>query len=273
MLGGNIWLTEFNMKLQLHSDLHLEGFSAPVPDLFNAYIIPEKNAWLVLAGDIFSGKHFDRLTEFLTICTDKFEKVLYVLGNHEAYGTSLQAVDEYHDKLAFSNLWHTGITDVKVFTEHPEFKFILGTFWADGGKQPLDSLAVYEGLNDFKKIDDFASKFSVRDMKRLHEKQQTLFDIALSAGTKKNVCITHHLPSRELVHPRFKHWGDGINGGFASDSDHLIEKADFWLHGHTHDRIETALHGCKIYCNPTGYVSEYRNATIGGRPMIIDLGE
>lgn len=261
------------MKLQLHSDLHLEGFSNPVSELFDHFIKPEKGAWLVLAGDIFSGKHFDRLTEFLTICTDRFEKVLYVPGNHEAYGTSLQAVDEYHDKLAFSNLWHTGITDVKVFTEHPEFKFILGTFWADGGEHPLDTLAVQEGMSDFKMIDNLDKRFCAHDMQQLHRKQQQLFDIALSAGAKKNVCITHHLPSRELVHSRFKQWGDGINGGFASDSDHLVVKAYLWLFGHTHDRIDTWLHGCKICCNPTGYVSEYRNSTVGGQPMIIDLGE
>jgi Icc-related predicted phosphoesterase len=77
----------------------------------------------------------------------------------------------------------------------------------------------------------------------------------------KTVVITHHLPSRRLVSARFwpKDGSDGANGGFVGDCDNIIalHEPNLWIHGHTHDTIDTELWKTRIICNPAGYRGEW----------------
>lgn len=40
---------------------------------------------------------------------------------------------------------------------------------------------------------------------------------------------------------------------FASNLDFLVEQADYWVHGHTHDSFDYTLGKCRVLCNPRGY--------------------
>lgn len=68
---------------QIMSDLHLE-----VGRQYADFDIPPKAPYLVLAGDVGRLVDFESLRDFLALQCSKFEKVFYVLGNHEFYGTS-----------------------------------------------------------------------------------------------------------------------------------------------------------------------------------------
>ena len=68
---------------QIMSDLHLE-----VGRQYADFDIPPKAPYLVLAGDIGRLVDFESLRDFLALQCSNFEKVFYVLGNHEFYGTS-----------------------------------------------------------------------------------------------------------------------------------------------------------------------------------------
>jgi hypothetical protein len=76
------------MKVKVVSDLHLEccEHGHGVPDLGEGEV-------LILGGDILCARHFKKdgplkavYTNFLKKCADNFMHVLYIAGNHEAYG-------------------------------------------------------------------------------------------------------------------------------------------------------------------------------------------
>jgi hypothetical protein len=87
----------------------------------------------------------------------------------------------------------------------------------------------------------------------------------------KTVVITHHMPSERLCHPRF---GPDLNGGFAADMEHILaydHAPSLWIHGHTHDTIDTRLWKTRIVCNPSGYSQESGSAYKKYVPTFIDL--
>ena len=46
-----------------------------------------------------------------------------------------------------------------------------------------------------------------------------------------------------------------MNACFVSDAEHLIsaDRAQLWIHGHTHDSFDYVVNGCRIVCTPRGY--------------------
>jgi Icc-related predicted phosphoesterase len=107
-------------------------------------------------------------------------------------------------------------------------------------------------------------RFTVDDMIAEHKAQKELmrqFIEHSSKGPNKTVVVSHHLPSRRLVSARFwpKDGSDGANGGFASDCDNMIctLEPNLWVHGHTHDTLDTTLWKTRVVCNPAGYRGEW----------------
>ena len=83
------------MKLRCFSDLHLEHFCA------GQYFDPGEGDLLILAGDILCAKHLKKngylaevYEKFLTTCSKNYQKVLYVFGNHEAYGYNYEGTQK-----------------------------------------------------------------------------------------------------------------------------------------------------------------------------------
>jgi broad specificity phosphatase PhoE len=71
------------------------------------------------------------------------------------------------------------------------------------------------------------------------------------AGT--TVVVTHHAPSRRSIHPRFA--ASLLNACFVSDAERVAGagRAQWWIHGHTHDSFDYVLNGTRVICNPRGY--------------------
>ena len=258
--------------IRVCSDLHLEGFVSRAPALLALDFVPpddrDAESMLVLAGDISSSP--DQLIEFLTIVLPRFAQVLYVPGNHEYYKhhfhqwnidmeKSLQPL--VNDGLMFST---EGIS----VSERSGCRFIYGTMWGDGGPTLQDQAKTGFYLNDFRLIragdvQGFV-RFTVQDMITQYKMAKRAISNALEMPFDgKTVVITHHLPSRRLVSPRF--WpgdgSDGANGGFVGNCDDILAKTEtapaLWIHGHTHDSIDTELWKTRIVCNPAGYRGEW----------------
>mgnify|MGYP000604130187 CR=1 FL=1 len=55
-----------------------------------------------------------------------------------------------------------------------------------------------------------------------------------------------------------KYKGDTVmNGAFQSDLSSFImdrPQIKLWTHGHTHDVFDYMIGGCRIVCNPRGYI-------------------
>jgi Icc-related predicted phosphoesterase len=247
------------------SDLHANAFqSKPIHEVAIFFVPPDdrdSETILILAGDI---SHYrGQLCDFFQIMATRFAAVIYVPGNHEYYGSEM---DEWNSTVenTINCLYgvHASLGDVRskeFFTEdgQPLVRFISSTFWADGGKTMDEHIVVANSMNDFVHIRKGHRKFTVGDMMTLHAQQKKQTDELLSTPwAGKTIVVTHHVPSYSLCHPRFPVEG---NGGFASASDDLIVKHKpwLWIHGHTHDTIDTKIDETRIVCNPRGYLREW----------------
>ena len=74
----------------------------------------------------------------------------------------------------------------------------------------------------------------------------------------KTIVVTHHAPHPLSIHPRFA--GNPVNPGFVSDLGPLLDRADLWLHGHTHDGFDYWVGRCRVLANPAGYILNRKTA-------------
>lgn len=266
--------------IRIASDLHLEAFGRAYADELVHFSLPpdekDPESILILAGDISSNTN--QLISFLTECAKKFEHVIAVPGNHEAYG---------HELTAWKETLKNGVkhvSNVHYAEDFPKTKiidgvrFVFGILWADGGASKLEHRYVEDALNDFYVIRNGNVRFSVNDMMKENKRQRRGFINALKEPFDgKTVAISHHLPSYRLISERFlpkPPMFHNINGGFASNCDDILASdtaPDLWVHGHTHDTIDTKLWDTRVICNPKGYAHERSSAFNTYSPVFVAL--
>jgi hypothetical protein len=282
------------MLIRLHSDLHLEGFYGRDAETLSLDFIPpdyrDTDSILVLAGDISS--HGPQVLDFIEVCRQRFKYVLYIPGNHEYYRHNY---DTYGITLDHELIARYGEASAQVFwaincvtcTDIDGVRFIYGTLWGDGGPTIADQAKTGWFLNDFRLIKrnthtdpsyrQIERLFTVGDMVTTFKEHRDTIDTFLRLDRpEKTVVVTHHLPSRRLVSPRFKEkdGSDGANGGFVGDCEFILaydHAPDLWLHGHTHDFIDMKLWNTRVVCNPTGYRGEWDNGLSGTNNFFIEV--
>jgi Icc-related predicted phosphoesterase len=250
------------MKIQLLSDLHLEHsrwHPSFVPPATDADVV-------VLAGDIDNG------TRAIDWAEETFpdKPVLYVPGNHEYYDADLHTVAKALQARARQSVNVRLLDNDELALDG--VRFLGSTLWTDfalPGRQSMDQVFA-ESLKyvmDFRKIrmgDDFLTPQQTVDLHRdaiafLQARLENHF-----AG--KTVVITHHAPHPGSVHPRWA--GNLVNAAFVSDLTRLMGKSALWLHGHTHDSFDFAVHGTRVIANPMGYrTSNWRDPRAADRPL------
>jgi len=248
------------MKIRLLSDLHTE-FRLP----YKTHAMSEYRGEdvLVLAGDIASGSTntMDVIKHFLDC---GFPQIVYVPGNHEYYGTGF---DEFNTKMEnkcmeFDNVHFLNPGSVTL----NGVLFTGGTLWTNFADNPFSQSAAQRGINDFRQIRGFSTNTAV-DCYYKH------FDFIKQAyearGDKKTVVVTHFLPARECIAPRFR-GPDLINDYFANDLGQYISTMSdtTWLFGHTHDSTDIVLGSTRVVANPHGYYNAM-NDGIGFDPFKI----
>lgn len=263
------------MKLHILSDLHLE---------FKTWEAPATDAdVIILAGDICSHTH--GLDWAVRQAAFAGKPIIYVIGNHEFYGAELIGLK----KQIFAKAGVLRDKGHQIFVldnESMEFegvRIIGSTLWTDyklfgaGMEMAFAQQEAKHSMNDHScifyaerghQLDSYSRRSSLFlpiHAARIHVRSRVWLAAELAkpyAG--KTVVITHHLPSMQSVAERFK--GSVLSAAFASNLDRLVEKADVWIHGHTHDAFDYQLGNCRVVCNPKGYPGE-RNA--GFRPDLV----
>ena len=256
------------MRIKQMSDLHLE-FD---PDFFPKN--EEKADILMLNGDICMATYFDkgidspyyyRALEFLNFfefCSNEYEEVLYIPGNHEYYRGHIDGIDAViQDNL--SGLRNVHFLNNSSWTKNG-ITFLGGTLWTNmNNRNPITENFIQYGMNDFRLIDwkNFGGhgwkKFLPRDAAALHSKTLQFFDEA-SAGLDNVVIMSHHAPSFKSVHPKY-HNDTQMNYGYYSDLDEFImdrPQIKLWTHGHMHDCFDYEIGSTRVVCNPRGYKDE-----------------
>jgi predicted phosphodiesterase len=237
------------MKLNVLSDLHL-GFSGLDRPRNDADLV-------VLAGDI------SRPREAVAWAQGFDKPVLYVLGNHEFYGGSIDGVSEEFRSLCAG-------TPIQVLDSRgvviDGVRFLGTTLWTDFelfGDDEKRMAAMAEAqrtMRDFSRIRPRQADqtlFTPQDSIELFRRHSTWLDEVLATPYEgPTVVITHHAPSPRSIHPRFA--DSLLNACFVSDAEQLLgaSRVRLWIHGHTHDSFDYLLGGTRVVCNPRGYAKD-----------------
>lgn len=236
------------MRLLVLSDLHIEHWGDTLPTLGT---VPYDA--VVIAGDIWKGTRAIAWAGTCFTCP-----VLYVAGNHEAYG---DAIDTVLDKLKAAA--DKSLNVVFLNCNEAVFdgvRFVGATLWTDfklyGDEMQTRAMnAAEQAMNDYHVIRVAARgyrRLSTTDTLGYHLKHRFYIEGVLSRPFEgKTVVITHMAPSIKSVHP--KYGGDSCNPYYASNLEGLVARADLWIHGHTHSSFDYQIGKCRVVCNPCGY--------------------
>jgi len=274
------------MKIAIASDVHLEFGQLELANTQNAEV-------LILSGDICTAvdlqptglvgsAKWDRYMEFFTACSVNFPHVVYVMGNHEHYhgdfATSINIIKD-----ALSHLENIHVLDKEVW-EHGDHVFIGGTLWTDmNGEDEMTMNHVSRRMNDFQICENSSemvnyrvwdekddgskkTKFKTRpatlsprhvveDHKAMLKFIETTYNMIPPWQT--TIVVGHHAPSKCSEHPRYKK-DQLMNGAYNSKLDQFIMDRPgikLWTHGHTHEDFDYMIKGCRVVCNPRGYIN------------------
>ena len=243
------------MNVQLASDLHLEHIERWFPG--ERLIRPAPQAdLLVLAGDI------GHSASALRLFADWPVPVIYVMGNHEAYGRCIESVVEELQQASEG-------TSVKFLErdviDYCGVRFLGCTMWTDyrlrsnrTQMQQMENALLR--LNDHRLIHTRSGElFSPEHALSEHMASRSWLKTELAKKYDgKTVVVTHHAPHPMSVHSRYV--GDPVNSAFASDLSELLHMTDIWLHGHVHDSFDYSVEGCRVVANPRGYAGNISSA-------------
>ena len=242
------------MKIQFHSDLHVEFYH----DLKHRKFEVAKDVdVLIFAGDIANSPQL-AYEFFYNIRKSFFGHIIYFLGNHEYYGHSSTKCYEYFKLMLNLNvdiLDKNNPPDGQILKIN-DITFIGDTLYSDLSN-PVRAQAVKRGLTDFRvvkgmDIDLWQAYFDISSTMI----DNNLFRAKTNNTNNKTVVITHFAPLPNLITPGFE--GNSVNDGFVSDLSEMILQYQpaYWIYGHTHSNIDYQLGNTKIVCNQFGYRHE-----------------
>ena len=237
------------MKIKFLSDLHLE-FGALEKD-------PDVADVLVLAGDVTTQNQVDWINKQ----ADRFEFVVYVLGNHEHYKQYIEGTLAKTRAALASNVLLLENESVTLKGK----RFHGCTLWTDFDKHNVltldaaDRRSPYDtGLNDFRYIrfKEGQYRWTPESAYRTHLASRKFLSDNVRPG---DVVVTHHAPSYLSIGEHF--YKDQLRGAYASDLTDLIfdNEPVVWFHGHVHDNSDYTVGPTRVLCNPRGYVGHRLN--------------
>lgn len=272
------------MKIQLLSDLHLEvhphwvATPAPGADLLVlAGDIGSYQPGSLLLGDDFGLARFSPRNGWPT-------PVLFVPGNHEYdcmdFDVAHARLKETCERLGITWLEREVITwpvvgrDKVLENPTPQaVRFVGTTLWSD-----FDALGPPDSADETATAGLLAQQLQARDkayraanyyLKKTGTTRHGAPMLAEAMRQQALVCqdwlakalaepfdgttvvVTHFAPSLMSADPRY-----GLapgSAGFCNALEHLLPRAQLWLHGHLHAPSNYVKNGCRVMANPLGY--------------------
>lgn len=254
------------MHAHLMSDVHLEFADV---ELVGGEL-------LILAGDVllapvFSEERTDKTSQklryrfrrFIRDELSKYDRVLYVIGNHESYGGVLtEARDAIRRELpSHVTLLENDTVDIDGVT------FFGATMWTDFLREDPQSMWVAKTtMNDYRVIRMPPDRrLEPSDTLAFHrESLAKLAEVADRSDASRLFVITHHAPTALSVDPRYK-GSHRENGAYYSDLSEFIlarPKIRNWVHGHMHLPVDYTVGECRVTSNPRGYLGHEEHAAV-----------
>lgn len=239
-------MTRFAVASDLHLGFHADGGRTIMSELPDTELI-------VIAGDLCSARE---IWPSLLMMLTKYQHVIFVLGNHEFYGSSFHVVRRSINKLRqrLPKLRKRGATLGELHlldnstVEIGGQRFVGTSLWFR--HEPAIELK-HHFLNDFQSIEGAG--------RRIYVENQLSLDFLEATVKPTDVVVTHHLPHAGSIHPKWE--GSKYNCFFLCEMEPFIcqRKPKLWIHGHTHHSFDYNVHDTRIVCNPFGYVAYGEN--------------
>lgn len=249
------------MRLLILSDLHREVWYRPQTwyegkrDPFPAFDLDRSRPdAVILAGDIDLGAQAIEWAQ----ATFAGLPVLYVHGNHEAYGNDLGQLQT--DLAAAASASENVYFLQRRVHVMGGVRFLGCTLWTDFNLYGIDRYAsavtvASRSMSDYRRIHvagDESRMFTPDDSVRWHAEDVAWLETNLSMPfTGKTVVVTHMAPSMRSVPEQFR--DSLISAAFASNLERLVERVDLWVHGHSHTSADYWIGHARVVANPLGY--------------------
>lgn len=240
------------MSFQLASDLHLEFYNIILD--YSSFIKPNAD-YLLLAGDIGYPKNLPGLFDHFS---PLFKKIFYISGNHEYYSfndtsKTMDIIDSELETIcnSYPNVYYLN-NKVHVIDN---IVIIGTTMWSP--ISPMYRSLVKHNLSDYSVIHikekHYTKLVSPDDITDLYVNNLIWLSNVLKEHPDKQIIVmTHHLPSFQLIHDKYK--GSHINEAFASNLEYLMHTGiKYWVAGHTHITMSKIINGTNCLTNPAGY--------------------
>jgi hypothetical protein len=255
------------ITIQVLSDLHLEFYNT------HPKFVPSAK-YLFLAGDIgtIESDHDNKIKNFLSYCSENWEKTFYVLGNHEFYQSDRMA----SKKKSFEELveLYTQIcSDLpNVYLLNNSFEEIVpglnvygSTLWT-GNYGCTSNLSDY--LNDYNMIGikstNSTTLINECYIDNLSKSQLELLDKYLNTINNtdtKTLIMTHFPPIRQgSSNPKYSTQPKYMANYFSWNN--ICNKLDCvnvvgWISGHTHWSYDLTRNNLRFISNQAGYKNEF----------------
>lgn len=257
------------MLLWILSDLHVEltrGWDLPAGDARPQFDI------LVVAGDLIP--RAERGVKWLRERVSD-RPVIYVAGNHEAYGCDIdRTVEKAKAASAGTNIHVLQHNSIRI----GHVTFAGATLWTDFdlfGDQHRAMMVAAERMNDFRKIriNRYLDRFRPGHALARHLEARAFLEVEMRKPRGGPlVVVTHHAP----IPSRARRLDPYDPGALLSDEEVLtaayrsalgslmwpepvtnsrpeLRPADLWIYGHTHESEDTVIGATRVVSNAKGY--------------------
>jgi predicted phosphodiesterase len=247
------------VRLWILSDLHLEltrGWDLP-----SGADRPDFDV-LVIAGDLVP--KMERGVAWLRERVPDRD-VIYIAGNHEAYGVDVdRTVEKAREAAAGTSIHVIQNETVRL----GDVTFAGCTLWTDfelHGDRLQAMRVAHERMNDFRRIrmKNYTELFRPHHALARHLESRAFLEAQLRQERPgPMVIVTHHGAHRAQQDPTLP--PDILDAAYRSDLTHLmvpgpddgsgpLRPADLWLYGHTHEFFDGLIGTTRVVSNAKGY--------------------
>ena len=261
-----------NFLIDIVSDLHIEQWNNKYSTKYPCGKInnlpynfeDKKGSILIVAGD--TSDDIDLTLEYLNNISSKYEKILFIDGNHEHVNKypNLYTVEEINGKvISLNNHKLIYLPNNNYIYKNTLFIGVCG-WWNYNDKNDIN-----KNLNYF---DNWIPHFTEKDnlnfidnvIKRCKNEtkyiKDTLFKYKDYDNIKNIIIITHTLPINifSTINDKYLNLGTDINSELnILQLQKINNKISHYIFGHTHQKHNENLNNIKIICNPRGRPEDY----------------
>jgi Icc-related predicted phosphoesterase len=240
---------------------------------------------LVLAGDCVEAvllkektHRRNEIVEFLLAMNDKYDCVIWVLGNHCHYeNTFVYTVQNVRRRFKEIGLTNYHVLEKEIF-EHEDAIFFGATMWTTfRSGNPLSMNDCQRGMSDYQQIYKSSMAYGEKikltpedtaaDCRRALMRLQDFID---TPTDKPKILVTHMAPSAMSLDPKYVNsW---LKDAYYEDISEMLLDSDIKvaIHGHVHSPSDYMIGDCRVVCNPRGYYG-HENSTVNYKFKTINI--